>query len=423
MSRLSVFGSKPGLERISILLEALGNPHEDLRCVHIAGTNGKGSTSLMIASVLSQAGYRVGRFISPHVHSYFERFTINNEEIDGEQFLHYLDHLDAVAQNLTKQGIEHPTEFEILTALAFLFFRDNDVDLAIIETGLGGLYDSTNVVHPLVSVITSVDYDHTNVLGSTLEEIAFNKAGIIKPGAPVVVGQIPEEAYRVVLEQARQKGVSVFDDAKIEINRYGSPGPYGQKVNIRMPGHSLTGIELSLLGDYQLDNLAVAMGALTILASEGFAFSDRDTELALNDLHIKGRTEIINWHPLSVLDVAHNPHAARALAQSLGNLFPGRGKVLVCGIVDDKDAYHTLEPLGSGTHVCIVTRPQGSRGSAWQRVTKTWRQLFPDIQVYEEEDIQAAVAKGISLLNGDDYLLVTGSFYVLDQARRYFTGA
>lgn len=214
---MGTYGSRPGLQRIQALLESMGNPHLKIPCVHIAGTNGKGSTSLLIAAILSCAGYRVGRFTSPHLHSYFERITINGQEIPGSDFVDYLDIIDNCVAHLTARGVEHPTEFEVLTAAAYQYFADQEVDIAVMETGLGGRFDSTNVIVPLLSVITSIDYDHTAILGNTIEEIAYNKAGIIKRKVPVLVGQLPEDALRVVKDYADDLQAPLYYDNEVTL--------------------------------------------------------------------------------------------------------------------------------------------------------------------------------------------------------------
>ncbi|SHG78237.1 dihydrofolate synthase / folylpolyglutamate synthase [Thermosyntropha lipolytica DSM 11003] len=401
------------------MLKEMGNPEKDLHYVHIAGTNGKGSTSLIISSVLAQAGYKVGRFISPHVHSYRERFTINGQEIDAQTLKQYIDQVEAGIKTMTEKGFPHPTEFEVLTAIAFQYFKDEKVDIAVIEVGMGGRYDSTNVITPLVSVITSIGLDHMDFLGGTIAEVAYNKAGIIKHGVPVVVGRVPEEAFRVIVDEAMNKTAPIYASSMTWVERE-KQDIYGQEVTIEFAGHELKGVFFSLLGDYQLDNLATSYTTLMLLKKQGFKISDEHIRSALSFLKIPGRLEIVSRDPLVIVDVAHNPQGAEALSTSLYTLLPGRKKVLVCGIVDDKDAVETLRFLGKDTVKCIVTRPEGPRGENWNRVAAIIHSLYPQVEVYQVEDIKEAVGKGLKALAGDDYLLITGSFYVINQARRVF---
>ena len=403
------------------MLDELGNPQLAIPCVHVAGTNGKGSTSLLISAILASAGYRVGRFTSPHLHSYFERITINGQEISGCDFNHYLDVIDNCIARMRANGKEHPTEFEVLTAVAYQYFADQKVDIAVMETGLGGRYDSTNVIEPLLSVITSIDYDHTAVLGNTLEEIAYNKAGIIKRGVPAVIGPLPEPALRVVADYAADMQAPLYSSALSQVVVGERQTLTGQYVNIAAPTHSLDQVWFSLPGAYQRENLACALTAISVLEGQGWKVTDQHILNALYDAYIPGRLEMVSREPLVLVDAAHNPHAARSMSRSLHDLPPDRDRVLVCGMVNDKDAWNTLKYLGQNTCRCVITRPKGERGSNWYRVYEAWKELFPEIPVQATENIVEAVEQGIHYLQDNQYMLVTGSFYVLDQARRYFT--
>lgn len=402
-------------------MDELGNPQLAIPCVHVAGTNGKGSTSLLISAILTSAGYRVGRFTSPHLHSYFERITINGQEISGCDFNHYLDVIDNCIARMRANGKEHPTEFEVLTAVAYQYFADQKVDIAVMETGLGGRYDSTNVIEPLLSVITSIDYDHTAVLGNTLEEIAYNKAGIIKRGVPAVIGPLPEPALRVVADYAADMQAPLYSSALSQVVVGERQTLTGQYVNIAAPTHSLDQVWFSLPGAYQRENLACALTAISVLEGQGWKVTDQHILNALYDAYIPGRLEMVSREPLVLVDAAHNPHAARSMSRSLHDLLPDSDRVLVCGMVNDKDAWNTLKYLGQNTCRCVITRPKGERGSNWYRVYEAWKELFPEIPVQATENIVEAVEQGIHYLQDNQYMLVTGSFYVLDQARRYFT--
>ncbi len=422
MHELTRLGNKPGLERIESLLQEMGNPQQGLQCVHVAGTNGKGSTSLIIAEVLTKAGYKVGRFSSPHLHSYFERFTIDGQEIGAEAFQAILDGIEIHIRVMLERGELHPTEFEVLTAVAFQYFKNEGVDLAVLEVGMGGTYDSTNVIKPVVAVITGVDFDHMAYLGNSLEEIAANKAGIIKPGVPVVVGLMEREAGQVIEDQARKMGAEVINSSSTKVSRVGKPGLRSQVLDIEGRQLSLKGVQLALLGDYQLQNLATALTGLHVMQSSGYQVSESSIREALQNLKIPGRLEIIQSNPVVIVDAAHNPQGAKALAQSLDTLFEKRKKVLVLGLVDDKERDGIIHALGKNTRTVIVTRPQGPRGKDWKQVAERWQQTYPDQPVLSLESIAEAVAMGLKKTQNDDYLVITGSFYVLDQARRIFIG-
>lgn len=398
----------------------LDHPEQGLACVHVAGTNGKGSTSLMIAEILIAAGYRVGRYSSPHLHSYRERFTVNGEEIEDQELWAYLQETEKHIEAMLKRGEEHPTEFEVLTAVAFQYFAGREVDVAVLEVGMGGTYDSTNVIKPLVAVITSVDFDHTSFLGSTLAEIAWNKAGIIKPGVPVVTGILGAEANQVISARAAGLGAAVHSSSDLHIITSAASSPEVQVVDIEGAGWCLQGLKFSLPGEYQLKNMAVAMMTINVLQGMGFKIEAHHVRRALARLRIPGRLEIVSRQPLVILDAAHNPHGARALADSLEQLWPGRKRVVVMGVLDDKDRSGMIGPLSRSTRAVVVTRPMGSRSSQWHEVTAEWQKHLPSAAILEREHIEAAVGQGLDLLEDGEYLLITGSFYVLDKARRLF---
>ena len=417
---LTALGSKPGLERIGKLLISLGNPEANLKCVHVAGTNGKGSTSYIIANILQKAGYRVGRFTSPHVHSYRERFTLNGEAITAIELKTYLDKIESLICQKFRDDAARPTEFEVLTAIAFRWFEDKEVDIVLLEVGMGGIYDSTNVVIPEVSVITSIGLDHTSFLGNNLAEIAYNKAGIIKRQIPIVVGDIPKEALEVIEKIALQNDAPIYMANK-DILEVRDEDLSGYNLDINWGEDILENTLFTLLGTYQLDNLATALTVINLLIKQGYKVSLDNIRNGLGSTKMPGRLEVVSQNPLVVLDVCHNEEGARAVSNALLKLLPDKSRVMVCGIVDDKDAYSILKYLGQNTSKCIITRPEGRRGYNWDRLLPVWEELYPDILVTCEEDIKLAVKYALSQLNGKNYLLICGSFYIIDQARRLFT--
>lgn len=413
-------GINLGLERIERLLQGWGNPHKRLKAVHVTGTNGKGSTSLIIATVLQKAGYKVGSFTSPHLHSYRERITINGEPIPGEVLLAYLRRIKAIAEAMEREGLERPTEFEVLTAVAFRYFADQGVEVGILEVGMGGRYDSTNVVLPVISVITRVEMDHTGYLGETIKEIARNKAGIIKPAGDVVVGNVAGEALQVIKEECRKTGARLWEaTAHVKVSVAGAMGLGGQPVSIETPGLELEDAFFSLPGAYQLENLGTAMMVISLLKAKGWKINDEAIREALAALRWPGRLEVVCDRPLVVIDAAHNPDGTRALATSLQELLPGLTRVLVCGILDDKEARPMLKNLAASTRLCIITRPVGERSRNWREKAVLARQFFP--RVDEEENIDRALERAVRECLTHEYILVAGSFYVLDLARQYFS--
>ena len=419
LGKLLLLGSKPGLDTTKALLREMGDPQEAKAYVHVAGTNGKGSVSLMIANILKEAGYKVGRYTSPHLTSYCERFTVDDQAITPEELKRYLDLIEEKSQVLLQNGLPHPTEFEVLTAAAFQFFRDKNVDIAVLEVGMGGIYDATNIIIPLVSVITSISYDHTDFLGNTLEEIAWNKAGIIKNGVPVVVGRVPKEAEAVIKKQADKLKSPFLKSQAVKVDLVENHEARGQMIKITGTLTVSDASYFSLPGPYQRDNLATALTSLSCLVEKGYPISVQAVKDGLSTLAIRGRLQVLHEDPLVIADAAHNEAGSEALAQSLEEILPGRSKVAVFGIVDDKDARSMLRALGHGTKAVVITRPEGERGKTWARAVSLWQELFPETHVTAEEDIHRAMARGLAFLTGDDYLLVTGSFYVLRQACRY----
>ena len=419
-------------------MEVMGHPEAGLNYIHIAGTNGKGSTGLIIASILMECGCKVGTYSSPHLHSYTERFRINGEAIPIENLKERIGRMSNYVEEMTRRKMEAPSEFEILTALGFQYFQDEQPDIVVLEVGMGGIYDTTNVVDPLVSIITGIDYDHTDFLGNTLAEIASNKAGIIKPDRPVVVGPMAAEAFSVIAARANAVQAPLYSSTLVGIESLPEDGLRGQRVNISYGGDDIRGVRFSLAGIYQLTNLALALTTLLILqdnlgitlsrpsypdktepAKHGIAGIEAAVRLALDGIQHPGRLEVVSKQPLVIVDAAHNPQGTRALAESLDRILPGRKRVLVCGWLNDKDVKNSLQPLGENTRFCIVTRPEGARGTEWQRVAGIWQELFPHKGFLVEENISKAAERGLDLLHGNEYLLITGSFYVLDRARSY----
>ena len=398
----------------------LGNPEKTLKTVHIAGTNGKGTTALIIDNILKKAGYKVGRFTSPHINSYSERITVNGQNIDAQTFYAHLLEIENKAKIMLAEGLQHPTEFEVLTAAALKYFQDCDVDIAVLEAGMGGIYDSTNVIIPLLSIITSIDLDHQRFLGDTLEEIALNKAGIIKNNIPVVIGKMDNQALKVIEAKAHLCGSPLYSSSSINIIKKSEHDFAGQLIDIRYPGGILDDVHFPLWGDFNLDNLSLAIMAIQILQQKGFVIENYHIKKGVALVINPGRIELINNSPPVFIDVAHNPHAAKALVGALADLVPDREKILVFGVLDDKDSQGLLAVLGKNTNLCIITKPVDLRSAKWLDAMQIWKRLFPDREVMAIENINEAVKKSLEMVRENEYILITGSFYVAKEARRYF---
>jgi dihydrofolate synthase/folylpolyglutamate synthase len=415
---LSRFGSNLGLDRVERLLAELGRPQDQVQAVHVAGTNGKGSTSAMIASILGAAGYKVGLYTSPHLCSYTERFLINGKEIASRELDKLLDGIRPVAEEIARQpGMEHPTEFEILTAAAFLYFAGAKVDLAVLEVGLGGRLDATNVVSPLVAVFTHIALDHRAVLGDTLRAIAWEKAGIIKPGVPVVSSRQEPEAGAVIEAACRQQGSAlnlVGRDIKVEEIRLAERG-----ISCDLSGRNwrYLDVRVPLLGRHQAENGATALGAVEVLRQHGFIITENDIRQGLARLRWPARMEIVSEKPMLLLDAAHNPDGVRVLRAAMEFHFPGRRVIMVFGALADKDVAAMAAQLAPLAEVVIVTRPQSPRALEPEAAVSLFQDLVPKVLV--EDEITAALARAREYSGPEDIILVCGSFYLVGSAREH----
>lgn len=404
-------GSRPGLERISELLSRLGDPQKSLRFVHVAGTNGKGSTSVMLASVLTAAGYRVGLFTSPFLLEFRERIRIGERMISEEELVRAVlavrPHADAMQDS--------PTEFELMTALAFWYFNEQNCDLVVCEVGLGGELDSTNVIEsPLLSVITSIALDHTEVLGDTLEDVARAKAGIVKPSCPVLFCERENTPARRVIEAvASEKDAPLFftDPASLRVQSCDLAGTV-------FSYQSFSDLRLSLPGAYQPRNAAAALSAVLLLREAGLKIPPAAVRAGLASAVWPGRFEVLSRDPVVILDGAHNPHGARALADSLHACLDAQVRFLaVAAVMRDKDYRTLFELLAERIECVFCVSPEGhERALEAKKLAAECGKLGMDSRPYPsvEEGVRAAFAQAKS---SGMPLLVFGSLYLYRQAR------
>lgn len=416
LKSLTKFGINLGLSRIQELLQRLGNPHHRLNIIHIGGTNGKGSTTAMIASILRTAGYKTGMFTSPHLHSYTERFLINGEPIAEARLAQLINDIRPHLDNMVTEGFEHPTEFEVSTALALLYFALEETDYVALEVGLGGAIDSTNVVTPLVSVITNVSLDHMDYLGSSVGEIARVKAGIIKKGVPVVTAA--EGIALEVIQQAAEANYSRL----IRMGKDVTWSPLRQESNQGCQEFKIEGLQnhyhvrLPLLGSHQQINAATAVAAVEML----FAGGGNPTPVAavvegLRTVQWPGRLEIIGKNPTILLDGAHNHAGALALKQALLESFPGRRFIFLLGMLADKERSNVVAELAPLARAVVVTRSNHPRAGDWTRLADHAKNYLEDVIVIE--DVQEAVKAALDRTRQDDILCITGSLYMVAEAR------
>lgn len=416
LQELNKFGYNFGLGRITQLLKMLGNPQQNLKVIHIGGTNGKGSTAAMVVSILKSAGFRVGLFSSPHLHNYTERMTINGEEIPQGRMASLLTEIRFVLVEMVEQGFEHPTEFEVNTALALLYFAREQVDFTILEVGLGGAIDSTNVVQPLVAAITNVGMDHMEYLGENLKDIAKVKAGIIKAGSKVVTG-VGQPEILEILEKACQENkvelIKVGQDILIELL---SSTVKGVSFNLQVQNMNYEGLEISLLGEHQTVNGALAVAIVKFLSDYGYQISSAAIRQGLKRVSWPGRLEILRHRPAIVIDVAHNVDGAQALRKAIESIFSYRKLVLVLGMLADKDKEKILKLLAPLAEILIVTQPNSPRAGSWKDLAKIGAKYVEQVEVIPK--IEDAIQRGLELAGVEDLLCITGSIYMVADARK-----
>jgi|SRR5215469_271551 len=412
--------AKFNLDNISVLAEKLGHPEGQYPSVHIAGTNGKGSTAAFLEAILRTGGYRTGLYTSPHLERINERIRVNGDDISDQEFAAVFSRIREAIEELLAQGKlrAHPTFFECVTAIAFQHFADAGVEVAVVETGLGGRLDATNIVTPHVSVITRIDFDHENFLGHSLREIAGEKAGIIKPGVPVVIAEQHAEAREVLLAKATEQGSPVIetDQAfRTEFLRM-EHGLVRASVKDNVSGRMIA-IAPQLPGLFQLQNALSATAAAGVLRQRGIQVAEQAVERGIEAAVWPGRIEKIHANPDIYLDGAHNPSAARELAAYLQANFAGRKVLLIFGALRDKAVDEIAGILfPHATHV-IFTEPRTSRSiSAGQLAGMASHHAGSfELILDAEQALDAAVAKA----GPDDAILVTGSLYLVGQLRRY----
>lgn len=355
----SAHNIKLGLELEIELLERMGNPQLRMPHIHVAGTNGKGSVCAMIESVLRAAGYKTGLYTSPHLVRFNERIRVQGQCIsDGDLAALYLE-IERQEKSLSRP----PTFFEFTTAMAFEHFKRQQVEISVLETGLGGRLDATNVVMPLVSVITRIDIEHTQYLGKTIEAIAAEKSGIIKPGHAVICGTMPDEAREVIFRVARERGAKLIRVEDAVSVRRTSQSVRGQKIKVETASTGYGSVLLPLIGHYQLENAALAVAALEYLNdSSPFVIDDKAMKKGLEGVRWPGRCQVLSENPLIVLDVAHNPNGAEALAASLKEIAKGKELGLVIGLLSDKDCRGVLKPFSGMVKKCWAIQIQNERG-------------------------------------------------------------
>lgn len=410
------------LKRMEEMMLSVGNPHKKRRAVHITGTKGKGSTSIIIAAVLKGLGLKTGLFTSPHLIYLGERMKVNDKTISQEMFVQLINMLKPYIDRITlKNPILMPTFFEIVTAIAFLYFERMKTDLSVLEVGMGGRLDSTNIILPEVSVITPVGYDHTDRLGQTLDRIAFEKAGIIKEGVPVISSIQEPDALAVISKTCKEKNSRLYlvgrDILIRNIKVTKRDGIYGTECEVRTWRNNYKNIFLPLVGRHQVENCATAIGSLEVLSETGVIKVDNELIInALAKIRCPARIEVISENPLIVVDTAHTVASMKILRESIKENFSFKKLVLVIGLSSDKDIAGVLKEIACISDDLILTRTGNPREAAPEEMAVTAKRFSPN-NLMVIEDIDEALKEAKRIAKKDDLICVTGSFFLAGKVK------
>lgn len=402
-------GMKLGLENVKQFLNRISHPEHCFPSIHIAGTNGKGSTAAILESILREAGLKTGLYTSPHLIDMRERMQIRGRWISREKVIHYIERLkpDIEATNVTF--------FEILTAMAFLYFNENNIDIAILETGLGGRLDATNVVQPLLSMITEIGLDHTHILGKTLKSITYEKASIFKRDIPCLIGVNNKKVNAFLKGFAEDKTPLTFCQEAVRMQNIRLTNQ-GSHFNTKTDRFSYKNLFLSLLGDHQVKNCRLALLAINELNRQGWQIPENAVREGLKKVEWPARLELLSTQPQLLLDSAHNPIGVRSLIQALKKLFDYDRLILLFGVLKDKDYKKMITPLVPLANKIILTKPLSDRALEPEQLSHL--NLFKGKSVHVISDIQKAWEMAINLAAPDDLVCGTGSMFLTGEILR-----
>ena len=402
---------EPGLSRMEELMQKLGDPQKGMKYIHVAGTNGKGSVSAMLASVMKAAGYKTGLFTSPHIMRFTERMKINNKEIEEDEFAQLMTQIKPIADAMESK----PTEFELITAAALCWFAQEKCDIAVLEVGLGGRFDATNIISsPEAAVIMNIGLDHTGILGDTLEKIAYEKAGIIKLGCDVVLYQQSESVMNVVCEQCEKQG------ARLHTSDFAQISCEFDSLDGQVFSYKGEPIAIPLLGANQRSNAAVVAETIQVLREKGWELDPGDVEHGFYSVAWPARFEIVSDEPYFVVDGGHNPQCAETVAENIKSYFPDRKHVLLIGVMRDKDYAALSEILNAvaDEYVC-VTPYDGERALPADELGEALKRFGKPVTVCES--IRDAVVTAADLAGDDGMVCATGSLYMAGEIRACFS--
>lgn len=421
------FGMKLGLERMDELLKKLGSPQEGLQVIHVAGTNGKGSVSKFLEEGLKACGYKMGLYTSPFIERFNERIRFDGEDISDNDLEVFGRRVIAAAEEMVSEGLESPTEFEVVTAIAFLYFKEKDTDIAVMEVGLGGSGDSTNVIRrPLASVICSISYDHMDRLGDSLGEIAAEKAGIIKTGCPVISNVSEREAAVVIAKAAYKKRSPLYDVSKIRYEIY-EDTPFSQKVSMEIYEKDYSGVETIMTGKHQADNLKTALATLEVLRKQKKVKLDREKLYeGIAKAKQPGRFEIFKWgeygvdadgfEKLVILDGAHNEAGAEVLENTVNKYFEDKRILMITGMLADKQTDKITEHFAGITDKMIATEPDNPRKLEAEKLASMLESKGVSVKTAKTAEECLSIAD--QMKDEWDILLAAGSLYLIGIIRR-----
>lgn len=410
------FGIRLGLDNMTKLLELLGNPQDKVKIIHVAGTNGKGSTCSFITSILKESGYKVGLYTSPFLETFTERIRVNGENIPEEDVARIVTLIREKIEQMVDEGYSYPTEFEIVTTMAFYYYCEQNVDFVALEVGLGGRYDATNIIKKSeVSVICSISLDHVNILGDTIAKIAYEKGGIIKEEGNVVVYDQSDEAKDVIKQICEEKNANYievkFDDINIKRSDI-----YSQVYDATIMGERYEDLEIKLIGDHQVNNSILALSVIKYLVdTKGLNINEESIRKGLINTRWPGRIEKIKENPIFIIDGAHNEDGARSLAKAIDKNFKGKNLTMLIGMLEDKDIDGVLEILMPRFNKVIVTTPDSPRAISSKLLKEKISKYVSD--VVDIKEINDAVDYTLENSKGEDVIISAGSLYMIGAVR------
>ncbi|KAA0549224.1 bifunctional folylpolyglutamate synthase/dihydrofolate synthase [Bacillus sp. BGMRC 2118] len=415
-SRLRL-GIKPGLTRMEWMMKRLGHPERNIRAIHVAGTNGKGSTVSYIRSILQEAGYLVGTFTSPYIEQFNERISVNGVPISNEEIANLTEIIKPLSDELEHTELGAPTEFEIITAMSLYYFgKMKPMDFVVYEVGLGGRFDSTNIIHPIVSVITTIGMDHTAILGDTIEQIAFEKAGIIKSGVPIITGVRQESALQVITDLATEhKAARYILGQDFEVYHQKS-NEVGEKFSFQSDRSKLEDLQITMKGSHQVLNAALALKTVEYLQTYYAVYITEETiRSGLEKMFWVGRFEKVSDHPLVFIDGAHNPEGVNELVKTVNTHLKGKSITILFSALQDKKLDEMIEALDEiSDHIIFTSFDFPRAASAVELAT-----IYPQKQYEAIENFKEAIDSILVNLDENQVLVITGSLYFISEVRKY----